>query len=250
VQDDPVTERDDPSTPAAHVGDDAAKTARGEETRAKIVEAALGLFRERGYDDTTMRAVAERAGVSLGNAYYYFASKEHLLQGYYARMKSEHETAAEPVLARERDLKARLLGVINAHLDVSEPYHRFAGLLFRTAADPKSPLSPFSKESEPARKESIRLYERVLEGAAKRIPDDLRVRLPELLWTFSMGIVLFWVHDDSPGRAKTRALAARSVDLVVRLISLASNPLLRPLRRQVVSLLDEVAAAGVSSRPS
>jgi AcrR family transcriptional regulator len=188
--------------------------------------------------------VAQRAGVSLGNAYYYFASKEHLLQGYYARMKSEHEAAAEAVLAKERDLRARLLGVLEAHLAVSEPYHRFAGLLFRTAADPKSPLSPFSKESEATRKESIALYGRVIEGASKRIPEDLRVRLPELLWTFSMGIVLFWVHDDSPGRAKTHALAARSVDLVVRLISLASNPLLRPLRRQVVALLDEVAAAG------
>jgi AcrR family transcriptional regulator len=242
-------DRDDPAPTAPPAGEEA-KTARGEETRAKIVEAALALFREKGYDDTTMRAVAQRAGVSLGNAYYYFASKEHLLQGYYARMKSEHEAAAEPVLAREKDLKARLLGVIEAHLAVSEPYHRFAGLLFRTAADPKSPLSPFSKDSEPARRESIRLYGRVLEGSSKRIPDDLRARLPELLWTFSMGIVLFWVHDDSPARAKTHALAARSVDLVVRLISLASNPLLRPLRKQLVALLDEVAAAGVSSRPS
>ena len=108
-----------------------AKTARGEETRAKILEAALALFRERGYDDTTMRDVARRAGVSLGNAYYYFDSKETLLQGYYARMDEEHQAASEAVLAKETDLKARLLGVLKAKLKVSEPYHRFAGLLFR-----------------------------------------------------------------------------------------------------------------------
>ena len=60
-----------------------AKQARGEQTRASIIDAPLGLFSEKGYEATTMRAIAERAGVSLGNAYYYFASKEQLIQGFY-----------------------------------------------------------------------------------------------------------------------------------------------------------------------
>jgi hypothetical protein len=51
------------------------KRRKGEETRAQILETALQLFRERGYEETTMRAIAEAAGVSLGNAYYYFKSK-------------------------------------------------------------------------------------------------------------------------------------------------------------------------------
>jgi len=41
---------------------------RGEATRRAIVETALRLFRERGYDKTTMRAIAAEAGVSVGNA--------------------------------------------------------------------------------------------------------------------------------------------------------------------------------------
>lgn len=224
-----------------------AKTARGEETRAKILEAALALFRERGYDETTMRDVAKRAGVSLGNAYYYFASKENLLQGYYARMDEEHTKASESVLARETTLAERLRGVLEAKLRVSEPYHRFAGLLFKTAADPRSPSNPFSEASKPARQASIALYARVIEGAKMRIPDDLRSRLPELLWTYGMGIILFWIHDDSSGRRRSRALVTRSVDLVVRLVSLASNPLLRPLRKQVIAMLDDVAKGGLDA---
>ena len=35
-----------------------------------------------------MRAVADRAGVSLGNAYYYFGSKENLVQGFYDQMQA------------------------------------------------------------------------------------------------------------------------------------------------------------------
>ena len=57
----------------------AIKTPKGQQTRSNILETALGLFQERGYDQTTMRAIATEAGVSLGNAYYYFASKEVLI---------------------------------------------------------------------------------------------------------------------------------------------------------------------------
>src|SRR5437899_245384 len=117
------------------------KTPKGARTRAAILEAALALFDQRGYEATTMRAVAERAGVALGNAYYYFESKEHLIQAFYARSHDEHLAAARPILDRERDLRARLLGVMRAKIATSEPYHRFSGILFKTAADPASPLS-------------------------------------------------------------------------------------------------------------
>ncbi len=93
-----------------------------------------------------MRAVAEAAGVSLGNAYYYFASKAHLLHGFYAQSHADHLAAARPVLARERDFHARLRGVLLAKLDTSEPYHRFAQLLFGAAADPESPLEPVPRD--------------------------------------------------------------------------------------------------------
>ena len=229
-----------PKQPAA---DDAARTGRGEETRRRILDAALVLFREKGYDDTTMRAVAERADVSLGNAYYYFDSKETLLQGYYAAAHAEHLLASRPILERETNFHARLLGVHLAKLDVNEPYHRFAGLLFRTAADPKSPLNPFSKDSAPTRAQAIALYAEVLRGAKIRVPSDLAARLPELLWLHGMGIVLFWIYDDSPGRERSRALTLRSTDLVVKLISLASNPLFRPLRKSALRMLEETVVA-------
>jgi AcrR family transcriptional regulator len=123
------------------------KTAKGEATRATILETALALFRERGYEGTTMRAIAAEAGVSLGNAYYYFGSKEHLIQAFYARTHEEHLAVCGEVLDREQDLRARLMGVMSRKLDTIEPYHHFAGVLFKTAADPHSPLNPFSEGS-------------------------------------------------------------------------------------------------------
>lgn len=71
-------------------------TARGEQTRQRIRDTAMRLFRERGYAQTTMRAIAQEAGVAVGNAYYYFASKDHLIQEFYAQSQVEHRPQRSP----------------------------------------------------------------------------------------------------------------------------------------------------------
>jgi hypothetical protein len=133
-----------------------------------------------------------------------------------------------------------LKGVIYAKIRTSEPYHRFSGILFKTAADPHSPLSPFSPESSPIRQESTALFADVLFGSATKVPKDLAAELPNLLWLYQMGVVLFWIHDDSRGRRRTYTLVDHTVDLVARTIGLASVPLLAPLRKRVLALLADL----------
>src|SRR5262245_66555712 len=106
-----------------------------------------------------------------------------------------------------------------------EPYHQFAGVLFRSAADPHSPLNPFSPESEAVRKESVEWFAEVLKGT--RVPADLETELPELLWLYHMGIVLFWIHDRSAKQVKTRRLMEHTVEIITRLISIESLTLMR-----------------------
>lgn len=226
----------------AHVTDqDArAKTSRAEQTRTAIIDAALRMFREKGYEATTMRAIAREAGVATGNAYYYFGSKEELIQEFYARNQAEHLAACRRVLDGETEFAARLRGVLRALIDVMEPYHALAAKFFKHAAEPTSPLSPFSKASSPARDASIAIYREVIDGAIGRIDPELRPRLPELLWLYSMGIVLFWVHDTSAGCAKTYRLIDSTVPLADRLISLSRLRVLRPVARQVIAVVDEM----------
>ena len=218
------------------------QASKAEQTRARIHDTALALFLERGYEGTTMRAVAEAAGVSLGNAYYYFTSKEHLIQAFYGRTHAEHLAACAPILEGGGSLRDRLLAAMHAKLDTIEPYHGLAGVLFRTAADPASPLNPFSDESEPVRAESTALFSAIVEGSTTRIPDDLRAELPRLLWIYHMGVVLYWIHDRSPQRARSRRLVEHSVDLIAKLVALGSNPLLKPLRRSVLALIEDTTS--------
>jgi AcrR family transcriptional regulator len=225
-----------------------AKIGKGEQTKALIMETALEMLLERGYEQTTMRALAERAGVSLGNAYHYFRSKDDLIQAFYARTHDEHIAASARTLERERDLKTRLLEIMRAKIATAEPYHQFAGALFKTAADPRSHLNPFSEESRAVREESIALFAETLNGSDARVHKELRAELPYLLWLYHMGIILFWIHDESPKRRRTHRLIEITVDLLVKLIALASNPLMRPLRKATLRILSELRE-GIPDEP-
>ncbi|WUC80801.1 TetR family transcriptional regulator [Streptomyces sp. NBC_00536] len=215
------------------------KAPKSEQTRTLILETALKLFQERGYDKTTMRGIAKEAGVSVGNAYYYFESKEHLVQGFYDRIGHSHQSAVRPILDHETDLQTRLAGVFTSWLDIAEPFHEFAAQFFKNAADPESPLSPFSAESEPARRQAIEMHREVLAGAKTKVPEELADVLPELMWLSQMGLVLYWVFDRSENSEKTRRLAERGAQLTTRGIVLARFRVLRPLVRELHGLFSD-----------
>ncbi|WP_405869838.1 MULTISPECIES: TetR/AcrR family transcriptional regulator [unclassified Streptomyces] len=238
--------------PAKNDGpDEGGNPSKSEQTRALILETAMRLFQERGYDKTTMRAIAKEAGVSVGNAYYYFAGKEHLIQGFYDRIAAEHRVAVREVLDRETDLEARLAGVLRAWLDIATPYHEFAVQFFKNAADPDSPLSPFSPESEHARVEAISVHREVLAGATKtKVPDELRDVLPELMWLSQMGLVLYWIFDRTEGRERSYRLAERGARLTSRGVSLARFRVLRPLVREVHELFTDFLPGMTKVLPS
>jgi AcrR family transcriptional regulator len=217
------------------------KTARGEHSRAAIFDAALALFQERGYEATTMRTIAERAGVSLGSSYHYFASKQHLVLEFYRHTHQLHLVAIEPLLAREHDLAARLRGTVRAVIVTCEPFHGFAGAIFGTVANPASPLNPFGRESKALRDEVIELYADVVKGSDARLPTDIAAELPTLLWLYQMGILYFWIFDKSPGRLRTLEVIDQTTDLIVKLLSLANLPVLRGSRKRVLGLVRSIA---------
>ena len=156
------------------------------------------------------------------------------------QLQVEHAERAAAVLERERRFAARLEGVLLAWLDVAEPHHEFAGQFFRNAADPRSPLSPFSAESAPARDASVALFTRLLDDSDAKVVPGLRGELPELLWLLQMGVVLFWVYDASPGQERSRTLVRRVVPIVDRMTRLSRLPVVRGVVDDVVGLVQSL----------
>lgn len=109
--------------------------------------------------------------------------------------------------------------------------------LLRNGADPKHPLSPFSSESRSVRDLDIAWFQQLLKRTGVRVARDLAPHLPGVLWFFQMGVILFWVTDDSPGQGRTAKLLPLACKVVSSLVKISSLPLLRPLRRPVLDLI-------------
>lgn len=210
------------------------------QTRQLIVDTALRLFREQGYAATTMRGIAAAAGVSVGNAYYWFSGKDELVQAFYGDIQDRHRERAAAVLAGSTDLGERLRGVLHTGVDVMAPHHAFGGTFVRVAIDPASASSPFSPESKEAREAAVGLFADVVRGARITLSAELREALPELLWLTYLGVTLFWVHDRSPDQARTRALIDGLVPLLVRVLRMSRLPAVRTVVADAVRLVGAV----------
>ena len=213
-------------------------TPKAEETGARILDAALALFRQEGFDNTTMRGIAEKAGVATGAAYYYYPSKDAIVMDFYQRSCAEMQPIIEAALERARGLEARLRALIQVKFEYFAPNRGVLRALLRNGADPGHPLSPFSPQTKEIRDIDLAWFRRILADAGVRIPRDLEPHLPGVLWFFQMGVIYFWVIDESPDQAGTTRLLALSAKSVVFLIKASALPFMRPLRKTVLQLIE------------
>lgn len=91
-------------------------TARTAPKLDHLLGAAAALMAERGFDQTSIRDVANGTGISLGGLYYYFKNKEDLLYLIQERTFSDLLGLQESALAEGGDAEARLRRLIRNHL--------------------------------------------------------------------------------------------------------------------------------------
>ena len=84
--------------------------AKSQETRNKIIAVAIGLFRAKGYARTSMSEIARQAGVDPSSFYYYFASKEALIES--ILNPNERIPTAEDLEAHSSNRAAQLYALI------------------------------------------------------------------------------------------------------------------------------------------
>jgi AcrR family transcriptional regulator len=219
-------------------------TAKAEATAHKILDAALELFRERGFDAATMREIAVKADVATGAAYYYYPSKDALVLAFYERSCAEMQPRIEAALHGVKGLEARLVELIRVKFEYFAPNRPVLRALLRNGADPAHPTSPFSPTTQAIRAIDIVWFGKILEDCGFTIPRDLAPHLPDVLWLFQMGVIFFWVTDDSPGQVRARKLLDRAARAVAVLVRLSSLPLMRPVRKVALELIEIVKGDG------
>ena len=215
-------------------------TPKAEETGRRILDAALELFRREGFDITTMRDIARKAGVATGAAYYYYPSKDAIVMDFYQRSCTEMQPKIEAAVAHASGLESRLRESIRAKLAHFAPNRGVLRALLRNGADPKHPLSPFSPQTKEIRDIDLAWFRRILVDCGMRIPRDLEPHLPGVLWFFQMGVIFFWVIDESPDQGRTARLLELATKSVAFLVRVSALPLMRPLRKTALQLIELV----------
>jgi len=82
----------------------APRTARGEKTMRKILDAALAEFGEKGFSESSIVSITSRAKVALGTFYTYFESKEALFAALVQDMSAQVREAVGPALLEGADM--------------------------------------------------------------------------------------------------------------------------------------------------
>jgi len=212
---------------------------KSEATRARILAAALEVFRGRGFTESTMREIAAAADVAVGAAYYYFDSKDALVMAFYEESQARMIPVLDRILADSRTLEQRLRGLIEHKFEAFGPNRTLMAAL-SVHIDPSHPLSPFGKHTGGIRERDIGFFARAVVDSGVRLPSSILPYLPRLLWLYQMGLMLYWVYDRSPRQANTHLIFDKTLRMMLLVLKLAGIPLLRPLYRPAGELLRAV----------
>lgn len=210
-------------------------------TRERLYQVAMELFSSKGFESTTMRGIANEADVAPGAIYYYFESKESIVYEYYKQLHNDHYEALQSFLDKESSFSKRLHRVVSSKIEIALPHKNIARALYKAASDPNSPLSPFSKESQDIRLKALNIFGSVVTGSKSRFHSEIVKVLPEYLWLYQMGVILFWIYDNSKGSKKTFELIDKTVPLIDSLAQMIQSPLAAPFRSKIISALKTFA---------
>lgn len=187
-------------------------------TREQLYQAAIKLIAAKGYEATTLRDIAKKAGVSVGLLYRYFPSKRAVVLALYDELSAEYAARAEKM--PPGPWHARFLFALKTSLAVLAPHRStLAGLTAVLIGDPyEGVLAPGASQSR-VRVQPV--FVEAVTGATDAPDVDAAAALGRLLYVAHLASVLWWLLDRSPRqRATERALA-----MLERMLPLAANML-------------------------
>ncbi len=186
-------------------------------TRRRIVEAAVELFRTRGFEATTTRDIAREAGIAVGTLFNYFETKEAVVASLAAQALTGARTAAS---ARGNDrtsdkvnqpsLEEGLFALIAAELRQLKPLRKFITPLLESALSPLAAAARQDGTVESLRVDHLEAVAAIARrhGIAEISPVSLQV-----YWSLYTGVLAFWSTDKSPKQEETLALLDQSLNM-------------------------------------
>lgn len=195
-----------------------------EATRERIVTAALGLFQTKGFDATTTKEIARKAGIAEGTVFNYFPTKDDIaLHFFEMEVERAIETVRKKPRLRTAPLDEKLFALVEAQLAYLAPYESFIGFAFIEALKPSSPIGVFSHKANALRHRYMGFVQELLEESIPRKSfAPISWWAPDAFWVFYLVILLFWLNDRSPRKQNTLAFLDRTLKIGVSIAKRAT----------------------------
>ena len=182
--------------------------------RRRIRRAAAAIHRESGISAVTVRAIAERAGISTGKIYSYFGNLQDLMRSLWAEPVATLNERFESIAATTQDPVDRIAALLGAYLDFArsnDETYRGAFLFVRPTA-----LTP--PEQRPAsdvpflRLLALAIREGQEQGSIRTGDPE---RLAALAWAGLHGAIALPINADLYRIDEDRELGGEMIDLLL-----------------------------------
>jgi AcrR family transcriptional regulator len=195
------------------------RTPQGVAARLRLYNTAIELIAERGYEATTLRDVADRAGVSVGLLYRYYPSKRAVILALYDELSAKYASrAAQMKTGKWRD---RFMFALTTSLQILSPHRNtLAALVPVLIGDVNEGL--FTPATAFSRRRVHKVFHDAVVGATDAPRAEIAAALGRLLYLAHLAIILWWLLDKSPRQRATTSLIA-----LVRKVLPASALMLR-----------------------
>jgi len=100
------------------------------ETKEQIIKAAIDLFSTKGFNGTSIRAIASATGMTISIIYHYFGSKEGLMVAILERSSKRLLETLQQISKRDMDSVDRFKLLIKTHVHLSEVFRKESKIFF------------------------------------------------------------------------------------------------------------------------
>jgi len=190
-----------------------------EQTRLRLLETAVDVISEKGFDKASMREIAKRAEVADATIYNYFSTKEKLLYGYCEQI--QHQVMAELKAIddfHEYTLQEQLHALVESELRQWLPAREFLQEVFaKTYAAPNLGHELLADTKTLFKRMFVDLIDASIE--AGEMPEQpYQDLLPTLFWDYQSAILAYWLKDSSDEFANTTKLVDQSTEIIAQLL--------------------------------
>lgn len=212
-----------------------------DKTRDRILKSARKLFGARGFDPTTTRDIAAKAGIATGTLFNYYPGKEALGMALLAQALDAAEAEFASRLLRDESIEELLFAHAMTGIRTLAPYRSFVAEVLEAA------MSPFALgadgDAARVRTRHLETVDRIISLCVanrsacglKATAQDIAVQAADcaappthfvamhLYWTLYLGALAFWTADESPNQEDTLVVLDQSIRLFVQSLGISNG---------------------------